>query len=276
MTQHIPAEERAADSTLPEPDQWLAEYGDALYRFALDRLRRPHEAEEAVQETLLAALKARSQFRGQSHPRTWMTAILKRKILDRLRASSRQAAETDPAELDAWFDSSGHWRKSPRAWANPAEAAERSEFWGVVRELPGETAGAHGRGVHAADARRLRAGRGVPRAGDFVRQPLGTAAPRPAAAGALPGNQLVRLRAIIMLTCRHATRLISDKLDRSLSWFERLSLRVHLLGCGPCSRFRRAVRWLHNSLASAPETERLPPEARERIRVAMERAACEE
>jgi hypothetical protein len=79
-----------------------------------------------------------------------------------------------------------------------------------------------------------------------------------------------------MLTCRHATRLISDTLDRSLSWFERLSLGVHLLGCGPCCRFRRAVRWLHNSLASAPETERLPQEARERIRAALERAGREE
>ena len=80
----------------------------------------------------------------------------------------------------------------------------------------------------------------------------------------------------MMLTCRHATRLISDRLDRSLTWFERLSLGVHLLGCGPCSRFRRAVRWLHNALASAPATERLSAEARERIRTAMERATREE
>jgi hypothetical protein len=79
-----------------------------------------------------------------------------------------------------------------------------------------------------------------------------------------------------MLTCRGATRLISDTLDRSLSWFEKLSLGVHLLGCGPCCRFRRAVRWLHNSLASAPENERLSAEARERIRLALERAAREE
>jgi hypothetical protein len=78
-----------------------------------------------------------------------------------------------------------------------------------------------------------------------------------------------------MLNCRHATRLISDTLDRSLSWFERLCLGVHLLGCGPCGRFRRATRWLHNALASAPENGRLPAEARERIRLALERAARE-
>jgi hypothetical protein len=51
---------------------------------------------------------------------------------------------------------------------------------------------------------------------------------------------------------------------------------VHLLGCEPCCRFRRAVRWLHDSLASAPENEHLSPEARERIREAVERAAREE
>jgi hypothetical protein len=76
--------------------------------------------------------------------------------------------------------------------------------------------------------------------------------------------------------CRHTTRLISDRLERSLSWFEWLCLRVHLLGCEPCCRFGRAVRWLHRTLPSAASGERLPTEARERIRLALERAAREE
>ena len=79
-----------------------------------------------------------------------------------------------------------------------------------------------------------------------------------------------------MLSCREITRLISDRLERPLSWFEKLRMGIHLLGCEPCCRFRRAVRWLHDSLASAPETEQLSPEARERIRQALERAAREE
>jgi hypothetical protein len=78
-----------------------------------------------------------------------------------------------------------------------------------------------------------------------------------------------------MLTCRHATRLISDTLDRSPSWFERLSLGVHLLGCEPCCRFRRAVRWLHRNLTASPGGEQLPPEARERIRIVLEQATRE-
>jgi len=79
-----------------------------------------------------------------------------------------------------------------------------------------------------------------------------------------------------MFSCRRITRLISEGLDRSLSWFERLCLGVHLLGCEPCCRFRRAVRWLHRALPSAPDGLELPPEARQRIRRALEQAAQEE
>jgi RNA polymerase sigma-70 factor (TIGR02943 family) len=133
MTHPFPAEDRPASRNLPEPGEWLSRYGDALYRYALHRLRRPHEAEEAVQETLLAALKARGDFQGRSHPRTWLMGILKRKVLDRLRATAREARWADPAGLDAWFDARGKWRKAPGSWDDPAAAAERSEFWRVVR-----------------------------------------------------------------------------------------------------------------------------------------------
>lgn len=134
MPQRLPTEDRAAYPELPEPSEWLDQYGDELYRYALSRLRRSHDAEDAVQETLLAAYKKRGQFEGRSHPRTWLMAILKSKILDRMRAAARQAAETDPAELDALFDASGHWRKSPkRNWNDPAAFAERAEYWRVVR-----------------------------------------------------------------------------------------------------------------------------------------------
>lgn len=79
-----------------------------------------------------------------------------------------------------------------------------------------------------------------------------------------------------MFSCRHVSRLLSDGLDRSLSWFERLCLGVHLLGCEPCCRFRRALRWLHRALPAAPAALKLPPEARQRIGRALEQAAHEE
>jgi Putative zinc-finger len=69
------------------------------------------------------------------------------------------------------------------------------------------------------------------------------------------------------------TRLVSDGLDRRLSWFERLVLGLHLLGCRPCQRFRRAVRWLYGALPAAPCDARLSPQARARIRQALDEAA---
>jgi hypothetical protein len=76
-----------------------------------------------------------------------------------------------------------------------------------------------------------------------------------------------------VFSCRRATRLISDGLDRSLSVFERLELAVHLLGCPPCCRFRRAARWLGSGLARAFRDVRLPAAAHDRIGHALERAA---
>jgi RNA polymerase sigma-70 factor (TIGR02943 family) len=133
MTQRFPTEEHATSQNLPEPGEWAQRYGDALYRYALARLRRSHDAEEVVQETLLAAFKKRSQFQGLSNPLTWLTGILKSKILDRMRQAVRQAADTDPADLDAWFDAGDHWRKPLGRWGDPANVAERAEFWRVLR-----------------------------------------------------------------------------------------------------------------------------------------------
>lgn len=75
-----------------------------------------------------------------------------------------------------------------------------------------------------------------------------------------------------MLSCRTMTRLISDGLDRRLSWWERLGLGIHLLGCGPCRRFRRAAQWLHARLPSASTGATLSSQARQRIQRSLEEA----
>jgi RNA polymerase sigma-70 factor (TIGR02943 family) len=146
MTHHFRVEDDHASQELPEPQEWVERYGDALYRYAVTRLRRSHEAEEVVQETFLAAFKARNQFQGQCVPLTWLTSILRRKILDRLRQAARHAAELDPADLDACFDETNHWREPLGHWADPATLAERSDFWRVVNscmaKLPARMAAA--------------------------------------------------------------------------------------------------------------------------------------
>jgi RNA polymerase sigma-70 factor (ECF subfamily) len=134
MARRVADKESALDQDLPEPGEWLERYGHALYRYAFARLRRRQDAEDAVQETLLAALRARAQFQKRCHPQTWLIGIMKRKVLDRLRAAARTREElgTD-LDVDTLFDRKGHWRRPPRRWKPPAEEVEWSEFWGVVR-----------------------------------------------------------------------------------------------------------------------------------------------
>ena len=107
-------------------------HGDALFRFAVARLRDRDAAEEVVQETFLAALRARDRFTGASTERTWLVGILKNKVVDRIRRSVRdrpasEIAATDTV-TDAVFDR-GYWRSTPQAWPRHADAvAEEREF----------------------------------------------------------------------------------------------------------------------------------------------------
>ena len=57
------------------PENWLNDYGDLLYRYALTRVRSEATAEDLVQETLLAGLQAIDRFSGTSTVRTWLVGI---------------------------------------------------------------------------------------------------------------------------------------------------------------------------------------------------------
>lgn len=123
--------------TTSNPHLWLNDHGDYLYRFALARLRDPHQAEDVVQETFLAAIKSPS-FAEQSSPRTWLTGILKHKIIDVMRKSIREVAASDlmtdeDANMDEFFDDTGHWVEKPLAWDVPHEALEQTQFLGVLQ-----------------------------------------------------------------------------------------------------------------------------------------------
>lgn len=145
-----------ADESIVEtnPEQWLSEYGDTLYRYALMRLRDQDSAEDVVQETLLAGLTARARFSGRSSVRTWLVGILKHKIVDHIRRRTRErpssgadAAETlDSLEGDL-FDPTGHWKSGPADWlTDPARVRERNELQLVlaacIDELPNRMADA--------------------------------------------------------------------------------------------------------------------------------------
>lgn len=65
-----------------DPGKWVDDHGDYLFRYAFVRLHDECRAEDAVQETLLAALKNLNTFGGRASERTWLTGILRNKIVD--------------------------------------------------------------------------------------------------------------------------------------------------------------------------------------------------
>lgn len=127
-----------------DPGAWVEEHGDALFRFAMLRVRNASVAEDLVQDTLLAALEAYTGFAGRASERTWLIGILKHKIIDHFRRVSRQAVAqpTDEAAFDhAEFFRTGEWTEhwkteyAPGEWQQtPAELVEQNEFWQIFNQ----------------------------------------------------------------------------------------------------------------------------------------------
>ncbi|MFT5473132.1 MAG: RNA polymerase sigma-70 factor (TIGR02943 family) [Candidatus Promineifilaceae bacterium] len=122
---------------IPEPDMWLDQYGDYLYRYALMRLRDPARAEDAVQETFLAAIKKRDGFTGQVDFKYWLRGILRNKIVDHIRKAVREDIVEDADAhkmIDSfWFKNSGLPVRDPAPWQFDLNSGcERKEFWTVL------------------------------------------------------------------------------------------------------------------------------------------------
>ena len=96
------------------PGQWVDKYADKLYGFASMRIRDEELARDLVQETFLAALQQVDKFAGKSSEGTWLTAILKNKIVDvyRKQASGLVVTERvnyERTETDFFDPENGHW-----------------------------------------------------------------------------------------------------------------------------------------------------------------------
>ncbi len=133
-----------ARTDLSDPLDWVEKYGDYLFRSALIRVGDQAVAEEVVQETFLAALRARERFAGQSSERTWLVGILKHKINEYFRKITREkpAPEGDLAEreLSELFDETGRWKMpstGPKEWMDPSSALDRQQFWEVMKRCLG-------------------------------------------------------------------------------------------------------------------------------------------
>lgn len=122
-----------------DPAVWVDVHGDYLFTFAVSRVRDESVAEDLVQETLLAAIQSKSSFCERSTERTWLCGILKHKIIDHFRRSSREVEltdeEADMSAYDHMFQpdgaAKGHWTAfaKPVAWdSDPETVLRNSEF----------------------------------------------------------------------------------------------------------------------------------------------------
>jgi RNA polymerase sigma-70 factor (ECF subfamily) len=107
-----------------------------LLRFARSQLRNDAWAEDAVSDTLLAALEKPDAFAGASQLKTWLVGVLKHKVIDQLRRHTREATvltTEDGEDLDeSLFDRTGHWTDKPQDWGSPEAACGQRQFFEVL------------------------------------------------------------------------------------------------------------------------------------------------
>ena len=111
-----------------------------LLRVAQLQLRDRESAEDVVQDTLLAALAGRDGFTGKSSVKTWLTGILKHKIVDAIRRRQRDPVlesslpeEVDLEDFDGVFKGTGGWDLRPSEWGDPESALNRQQFFDVMQ-----------------------------------------------------------------------------------------------------------------------------------------------
>jgi RNA polymerase sigma-70 factor (ECF subfamily) len=138
---HLPDTNMNALMSALDPHAWLADHGDYLFRVARRQLHSDELAEDAVQETLLAALAAQTRYAGDASPRTWLTGILKHKIIDAIRRQLRETEiprDVDGEEaVDRLFQQDGHWVEPLLPWGNPQREAELSQLRRVLDDCAG-------------------------------------------------------------------------------------------------------------------------------------------
>lgn len=118
-----------------------------LLRYAQLQLRNPAWAEDAVSETMLAALEKPEAFAGRAQPKTWLIGILKHKLVDQVRKHSREVQVTTDEDggqalEDGLFDEAGHFRETPAEWGDPQALVGQQQFIQVldacVEKLPNQ------------------------------------------------------------------------------------------------------------------------------------------
>jgi len=118
------------------PEHWSKLYADYMFHYTHSRISDYEMSKDLVQETFLAALKAMHNFRGDSNEKTWLTSILKRKIIDHYRKKNSTKGQAE-VHMSFYEEGSkkGNWLEEqvPHEWDNTTEKTiENSELKSVL------------------------------------------------------------------------------------------------------------------------------------------------
>jgi len=103
------------------PTTWVDQYADYLYNYAISRVNDEELAKDLVQETFFAGLNSAKNFKGTASERTWLVAILKRKVIDHYRKSNSKKGK---AEIRMSYNNEGEGSWLEEQIADPLSKSE--------------------------------------------------------------------------------------------------------------------------------------------------------
>jgi RNA polymerase sigma-70 factor (TIGR02943 family) len=124
-------------------ENWINQFSDELFSWALYKTSSKETAEDLVQETFLAAFHKINTFQEKSKPKTWLFSILNNKVIDYYRSNNHNSKQTlnisekSGYELsDGMFDENGNWESNDinAIWDEEQELLDNSEFNNIMQE----------------------------------------------------------------------------------------------------------------------------------------------
>lgn len=91
------------------PEKWVEKYADYLFNYAIVRVNDREVANDLVSETFLAGLSSKSNYQGKASERTWLVAILKRKIIDHYRRINSRKGQAEIKITYSDEENEGEW-----------------------------------------------------------------------------------------------------------------------------------------------------------------------
>lgn len=119
-----------------ELENWIDQYSDDLIRWAEYRTGDANLAKDLVQDTFIAAYENLDKFKGDSNPKTWLSRILRNKIVDYFRSAyyRKNIFEGQPSDSDgpeSQLFENQHWKKGVfdgAAWEEEDQLMDREDF----------------------------------------------------------------------------------------------------------------------------------------------------